>query len=436
MSVTREEATVVLGLDLGTIERNLGIGKSYFDRWGKQLKSDQEKYTEWWGAELKKREEMEVAASVRAATRANLARKLRRERTEASAERISEEIGQGSIPESWGKVSEAAKTSAHEAEGAFTHFKHHAKHEIHGAAEIIANEFGGKAGQIAGGLKGFMFGTVTVIAAVGMEAWNKFTEWVAGRATGAESPLNELTAKLLDAKREYYRKEREEREKAREAEKLANEEARKNAQEQLKLDDQLTDIQIRQREETEGANTAAGRSSEHGRLQLNVANLEYELDIAKAGKDRIEITKKQIELESAKLELIRFETEEQRRQAEAQKIQANAERERQQIAKAELSQFMPTLQELSHRGIFRREARQIGRLERNIRRDFEFGNVSKAQQDLAARDKLYDSLSARGALPEREAARQQTELARRTAESLDELKNGKKALFVKPQLAP
>ncbi len=42
MGATREEATVMLGADVGTIERNLGIGKSYFDRWGKQLKSDQE----------------------------------------------------------------------------------------------------------------------------------------------------------------------------------------------------------------------------------------------------------------------------------------------------------------------------------------------------------------------------------------------------------
>lgn len=435
MGVTREEATVVLGADIGTVERSLGIGKNYFDRWGKQLKSDQEKYTEWWSTELKKREEMEVQSSVRSAQRANLARKLWRGRKEAAGERIAEEIGQGSIPESWQKVSKAAKQAGSEAEEVFTHMGHHARHEIHGAAEIIKSEFGGKVGEIGGILKGFAFGYATVIAFAAIEGWKTFTEFLSNQAYGVDSPISELTGKLRDANREFYRKENEDRWKAAGEKVKATAEARKQAQEQIKLDEQLGDVQSQQQIARQGGTeTEEGRNTQRDRINLAVFFRQEELDAAKLRGDRMEQTKAQIALEQAQLEVITFQTEEQRRQKALKKEEADAARERQQIAQGELAKYMPTLQELSHRGIFTSQARNIGRLDRQIKQDFEFGNVGKAKSDLAARDKIYDVLAGKGILPEREEKRRMDELNRKTAGHIAEIAEGKKTIRVKAEL--
>lgn len=60
-------------------------------------------YTQWWSRTLQEREELETAASVRAASRSNRARMLLRQRAAAREKAINEEVSAGSTPAAWAR---------------------------------------------------------------------------------------------------------------------------------------------------------------------------------------------------------------------------------------------------------------------------------------------------------------------------------------------
>src|ERR1700679_3744968 len=85
MATTRDEAVVSLGIDLSGLERGLGVGRNYMEEFRVKEMSSEAKYSAWWNTELKRRGDAEVAASIEAASRANKARALYRERDAAAA---------------------------------------------------------------------------------------------------------------------------------------------------------------------------------------------------------------------------------------------------------------------------------------------------------------------------------------------------------------
>jgi len=63
MSTVKEEAIVELGLDSKAMKMGVESATNYFRQWIQKGKSEQEKYTNWWVQELKKRSDAEVAAA-------------------------------------------------------------------------------------------------------------------------------------------------------------------------------------------------------------------------------------------------------------------------------------------------------------------------------------------------------------------------------------
>src|SRR5581483_10874719 len=114
----REEVLVAMGIDNSAVERGLGVHRSHFHEHLDWQKTEEAKYSNWWNTELKKREEAEVAASVRAASRSIQARRLLRER-EAARDRAAKAeqdaantvIGQGSLPAGWAEQAAARKAA-------------------------------------------------------------------------------------------------------------------------------------------------------------------------------------------------------------------------------------------------------------------------------------------------------------------------------------
>lgn len=66
-----------------------------------QARDAGKEYQKFWSETLRQREEMETAASVRAASRSNRARMLLRQRAAARERRITEELSGGSMPAAW-----------------------------------------------------------------------------------------------------------------------------------------------------------------------------------------------------------------------------------------------------------------------------------------------------------------------------------------------
>jgi len=443
--MTREEVSIAVGADVTTIEQSLGMGRNYFARWGRELKSDGEKYTEWWNAELKKREDAQLASDVRMAQRSNLARRLFRQRAEGAAERAATEIGKGSIPESWQKMSEYSKQSAQTASDAWRGFNKTTSGEIISASGKFSQTFRTAVKSIFGSetsalIKGGIYGA---IIAGGVAGWKALTKFMADTLYGVNGITGERDAwgKFLEGRRKDLRKEREQADKDRAAQAEADKERISNFEKIIKKENELQEVRQGIYEE--------GQSSPGNALQARIDHLESELAIknsrlgtltaygpfgSQVGTEQ-QILEAQIEAEKVKLELLKAQNQQKDKQSARDKDLLEIQKEQANIGKKELQSFMPTLQELSKRGVFRREARQIGILERQIGRDLQMGDFGKAEADLAQRNKLFDQLSAKGVLPERDAVRRQAELARRQTELLEGIADGKKTLNVKAKMS-
>jgi len=153
--------------------------------------------------------------------------------------------------------------------------------------------------------------------------------------------------------------------------------------------------------------------------QLLAGKTQLELD--EADKNVAEDQKK---LQEDKNDLIREQT----------KIQQEAALRISEIQQREMEKFMPTLDELAGHGAFGSQARTIQRTDRRIKREFESGNVAGAQSDIANRDKIYDSLAARGVVAERSEAREIKDLNKQMAIRLSQMGTKNSPIVIVPNM--
>lgn len=178
-----------------------------------------------------------------------------------------------------------------------------------------------------------------------------------------------------------------------------------------------------------------------GMLQESILREEMN----KLQRNSVEWTAKAIEAEkihrdvlSATVEKAKAKADEAKRErdftAEVTKIQTDAAIEIQNVKQKEAEGYMPTLQELAGRGIFRGQARWAMKDERLAKRAYEYGNVGQAESLIADRDKIYDSLHTRGVQPERAALHEIATINQRMAARLLEMGTVKSPLLTAPKM--
>jgi hypothetical protein len=79
-------------------------------------------------------------------------------------------------------------------------------------------------------------------------------------------------------------------------------------------------------------------------------------------------------------------------QADAERKKTEELRKQEAIQQAIRNRFLPSLDELARGGAFGKDARQVKSLDLQIKREFESGNITGANQDIARREKLYDKI--------------------------------------------
>ena len=127
------------------------------------------------------------------------------------------------------------------------------------------------------------------------------------------------------------------------------------------------------------------------------AKVEYEKELKAAGEFDVRIAKEK--------------TEEAKKLADAareqKKLVSEAQLHADEIGQRHDESFMPTLQELSHAGgKFGSMARKALQDEKKAKRDYTRGDVTGAHREIAARDKIYESLSGAGVVAESAEARE------------------------------
>lgn len=287
----REEILIRMGLDQNEVTKGLKSLTGYLKNWTKRIQTDQEKYTQWWSGELKKREEMEVAASVRAAKRSNEARRLWRERAEAREARQSKPVDftPGNPTASGGSgvgasvINETLKRTAR------------------GFRQLVAINLIGLASKAI------------------EEAWDAMTRKAADLYYKAESL--QIRGGKLDENRNYWRKMREEQEEGwkREKEAVVNnakreedrvvllreaarieEELKINAEDtealtQLKLKHEREDLQLlrekMQFRSSNGLEDASKKALENSKLELEIAKQQKQISKTEADLAKIRATK-------------------------------------------------------------------------------------------------------------------------------------------------
>jgi hypothetical protein len=409
---------------------------------------------------------MEIASSVRAATRANQARRLLRERETASDVKTAvtnNVIGQGSIPAGWAeaaargkaardleaKAAEALKGATHSAHGAAGAFKELMVVIREGARGDFKKMFsslsilGTRVGLGLSSMAGI--GAVLAIAGAAMFKWKEMKD--------AEAEEGESDKRLEDGNKTVSDRLRHQLENLEKAGKITHDQAvtvgnRLNAPSQggnhmvqdfiRKHGGIVSDETLKKMGELDEEHRK--NSARYAREEMNLEEkvisdgfrvLRLKGEMAHLDRTSLEYKQKQVELDETQRDLLHDQKEMENQKTAAQRRQLELNQEMKQIREGELSKFMPTLDELSHRGVFRSQARQALRLERQIKRDFEMGNVGKAQTDLAMRDKIYDSIADRKVLPQREERRRVSEIA----DQLKDIANGNKTLKVKAHIA-
>lgn len=475
--MTREEITVEMGVGAAGIEHGLGIGNSYVQKWVGQVKGEEEKYTGWWNTELKKREEMEVAASVRAASRSIQARRLLRERemareAAAGAEQTAANavIGGGSVPAGWAERAAAVKAGK-ELEMKAAEALRDTAGGAHGTAgafrelmvvirEAARGDFKRMFGSVSR-LLGMLGLTTTQILGVGAAAAEAGAIIYYALSTRKAVLQEEQSEKNLDTGAgTIAHRLRDEIKNLEKAGKLSKETAEKydailqhpTMERNRVIQDQLRKLggtvskhdvaeEARLDEEHRKKLSQYAREDMNTSERLTMDLLKVHLlkdSMAKLDRTSLDYKKQQLELDDAQRDVIadqkKLEEEKGeilRKNQEEQNLYDKAKLRISEIQRREHDSYLPTLDELAHHGRFMRQARGVQRLERRIKRDFEMGNTGQAELDITARDKAYDSLADRKVIAERSSLK---EIEHTNAEMALHLKNiaeGKKALLVK-----
>jgi len=442
----REEVLVALGIDNSAVERGLGVHRSHFQEYLNFQRSEEGKYSNWWNTELKKREEMEVAASVRAAFRAIQARRLLRERETAREVAANVEqaaantlIGQGSLPAGWMEQAAAKKAGKELEEKAAKAAIEQAEKKVSAgvmreAMVLVREGFRGDFTRMFGSaskLLGMLGLGITQMLGIGViigEVAGIASAWWSMRKaekaeTASETRLDNVQKGIAERlKAEINNLEKAGRVSHEEAQKMAQRlnvpsaQGNKMAQDFIRKHGGV--ISDKDLEEMKRLDEEHQRKvSENGALEMNahdrlssalVRQMVLKDEMAKMDRATIDYKKKQLELDEAqhqadiaskdiqaeKLELQQKINQEQQVVDQAKLRIAN-------IEQSEMEKFMPTLDELAHHGRFGRQARSISRLERHAKREFERGDVVGAKHDIDQRNKVYDSLADRHVVAQR-----------------------------------
>jgi hypothetical protein len=303
MATEQEEVLVKLGVDVNNIDRQLGIGKSKFQGWRRQMKSDEQEYTNWWMGELKKREEAQTASDVRAATRANAARRLIRQRQAAATERAMESIGQGSIPEDWDKMTKAAERSAKSATESWRGWGRNTTGEIRNASDILSVSFTESARKTAKALKNLFAINLVSAVMIGLEQWEKFTKFMAEHAFNL-SGLEKM-GQTLQRNADTWRKLRIQAQADREAAAKEQIELARQWKEITDKNEESADASMQLHLEQLGRGSKEALEFEKSILAQKAAVLQIDLDQAKAAGDKLKILETETKLEKIKLDIFR-----------------------------------------------------------------------------------------------------------------------------------
>jgi hypothetical protein len=476
--MTKEEVLLSLGVDVSTMEGALGTGTSYANKWVENVKQQEQGYTGWWNRELKKREDMEVEASVRAASRSIQARRLLREREAARGAVAQAEqsaantiIGGGSMPEGWAERGAAMKAGKELERKAMEAAEKGAAHGMsHGAmreAMVVMREgLRGDSTRMFGsatrllGMLGLGLAEMTGIGAIIAEvagigmAW-----WSARKAEKEEKKSEDRLSAGTGAIAGRLKSEIENLEKAgrishEQAEKIAQRlvspsaQGNRMAQEFIRQhggfvsDHDLKEMRRldaeHQKKFTEGARDGMNTSERvtAGLLQQHLLKDQ----MAKLDRTSLDFKRKQLELDEVQINLAKDLNKRDEERAEAahklaeeQGVYDQAKLRMAEIQQRDRERFMPTLDELAHHGRFTRDARSIQRLERRIKRDFERGDIHQADVDIAAHDKAYNSLAGRHVIAENSTLRELRDINAEMQIHLKNIAEGKKALLMRPE---
>lgn len=474
----REEVLVALGIDNSAVEQGLGVNRNHFKEYLEYLKTDERKYSDWWNTELKKREEMEIASSVRAASRAIQARRLLRERETArelaaNAEQAAANtvIGGGSMPAGWAeraaaqkagrelemKAAEALKDAAGGAHGTAGAFRELMVVIREGTRGDFKRMFGSMTRLL--GMLGFSMTQMAGVAAGVVEAGAIIYYALSTRKAAAQNDQSEkdldkgagtIAGRLKTEIANLEKAGKLSHETAKQYDTILNHptmERNRVIQDRLRaLGGPITkhDAEAEARLDEEHRKKLAAYAREDmttsERLTMDhFKALSLKGEMAKLDRTGLEYKQKQIELDDAQRDILidQKKLEEEKAQAaqkanEEQRVYDEAKLRMADMQQREREKFMPTLEELAHHGKFGAQARAILRLDRHIKRDYERGDTAGADHDIAARTKAYDSLADRGVLAERAERREVKELTAKMQMHIAAIASGKVVLPVKP----
>jgi hypothetical protein len=480
MGTMREEVVVEMGGDASGIERAIGVGKSSFNSYLDWVKTQEGQYSNWWNSELKKREELEVASSVRAASRAIQARKLLRERetvrtAAAAAEQATANtvIGAGSIPAGWIEQA-AAKKAARELEMKAAAALKDAATGAHGSSAamrelmVVTRELArGDLTRLPGSMSRLLgmiglsssglLGVGLAAAEAGAILYEVYQTRKAMKEEEESNQRNDAGAKFMAGRlkgeiENFEKVGKISHETAAKYEKILSSptlERNRVVQDALrKLHGPVTkhDVAEEARLDEEHNKKLAQYAREdmnaHERITMDLLKQHLLKDeMAKLDRTGVEFKKKQVELDDLQRDILEDQkkiaeekAEAERKAAEEQRVYDEAKIHMKDIEQRERDKFMPTLDELAHHGSFTGQARGISRLERRIKRELERGDTGGADRDIATRNKIYDSLADRGVVAERADRREIKELTAKMQLHIAEIAQGKAAIRVIPAL--
>ncbi len=191
--------------------------------------------------------------------------------------------------------------------------------------------------------------------------------------------------------------------------------ARKEADEHLKI---WKDYRRRQREFEPGT---------IDQLEADKIGEQRAMAESKSYKERMEHAGNILEIEHKISDLKRKAAEEQQ---QADEIRQHAAERIAELSKEEQERYMPTLKEL-HASRYGGQAAQIEMLERRAKRDYLRGDPAEARKDIAARDKIYDSLADKGIVAKRHEAREILDIQTQMRDALKHLASGDAAVKIK-----
>lgn len=273
----REDISIQMGVDNSQIDNQLAMTTRKTDAARDRQKRAEMEYTEFWKRELQKRDDAARDADVRAATRANRARQLQRQRETERTTRLNAELGAGSVPENMRGGAGLQRAMADTA---------------------VAT------GSLAAALRGlrsfFGFSALATIGAGIMEGFDRYTQAL-GRVM-FKQPATDLKGQIFEENRQRLRREVAERDEAEAKRKRDAQDRIKEAEEFISKQDDLARVRREIRVlEAKGDKEKAEVQKKNLATEVGLADLE--LERARMTGDRVKIKDAEVKKEQAILNL-------------------------------------------------------------------------------------------------------------------------------------